>query len=232
MTSRHEMIPRAVPAAGRTRRRRSLSFRLPLVAAFGLCGVFAGSGFGQGGRLQGDDCDTGLEPQSLQDFTKQCTAFIGEQVPDLDCDAGTPVPDTHGSGAAYPNEVCDRPNVLNHVCDPGSKFQVLKQTADVAIVAHCRKKGHPGGGYRDIAIIQYNKKNGGTCFYQALGNDLPAKMPSPINGNGPGQTQWYSPKDTADINCVQCHDNGPFIRSPYLAQLRNEAKNRLPGTNG
>ena len=37
--------------------------------------------------------------------------------------------------------------------------------------------------------------------------------------------------ETAKINCVGCHDSGPFIRSPYLAQLRKEPKNRLPGTN-
>ena len=44
---------------------------------------------------------------------------------------------------------CDRPNVLNGVCDPGSKFQVLAQTGDAAAVAHCRKMGLGTGRYGD-----------------------------------------------------------------------------------
>jgi hypothetical protein len=95
----------------------------------------------------------------------------------------------------------------------------------------------PDATYGDIAVIQYNKKNGAICFYQALDNDppatgrLPGKTTAPIEGNGPDKFPWLDPAVTAGINCVKCHDNGPFIRSPYLAQLRNELKNRLPGTN-
>jgi hypothetical protein len=114
---------------------------------------------------------------------------------------------------------------------------VLKETNDVAIVGHCRKKGNADQQYGDIAVIQYNKKNGAICFYQALqgrapsNGPLPAKVTAPIDGNGPGKFPWLDPVETANINCVGCHDNGPFIRSPYLAQLRKELKNRLPGTN-
>jgi hypothetical protein len=176
-----------------------------------------------------DTCDDRGEPQSLAAFAKQCAAVITEDVPGFDCDAGTLVPDDHPTGP-YPIGDCDRPNVLNHVCDPDSRFQVLKQTPDVAIVAHCRKKGSADHRYGDIAVIQYNQKNGATCFYQALGT-LDAKVTAPSEGNGPGKFPWFSPAQTADIHCVQCHDNGPFVRSPYLAQLRDEPKNRLPGTN-
>jgi hypothetical protein len=114
---------------------------------------------------------------------------------------------------------------------------VLKETNDVAIVGHCRKKGNADHQYGDIAVIQYNKKNGAICFYQALAGDppstgpLPAKVTAPSLGNGPGNFPWLDPSTTAGINCVRCHDNGPFIRSEYLAQLHNEPTNRLPGTN-
>ena len=74
---------------------------------------------------------------------------VGEDVPTFDCDAGTEVPQTHLAGG-----LCDRPNVLNGVCDPGSRFQVLKETNDVAIVGHCRKKGNADHQYGDIAVIQ------------------------------------------------------------------------------
>jgi len=170
-----------------------------------------------------------LQSDSLAEFAKKCSAATGEDVPAFNCDDGTPVPEDHLSGS-YPSALCDRPNVLNQECDPGSRFQVLKQTNDVEIVGHCRKKNLGAGQYGDIAVIQYNQKNGATCFYQALGT-LPAKVTAPSEGNGPGKFPWLDPKDTAAIGCVHCHDNGPFIRSEYLAQLRNEAKNRLPGTN-
>jgi hypothetical protein len=176
-----------------------------------------------------NDCDENLEHDSLPEFARKCTAAIGVDVPGFDCDSGTPVPENHLTGS-YPTAMCDAPNVLNGECDPGSRFQVLKQTADVSIVAHCRKKGLASGKYGDIAVIQYNQKDGATCFYQALGN-LDHNVTAPRDGNGPGKFPWKDPKDTAAIQCVQCHDNGPFVRSPYLAQLRGEPTNRLPGTN-
>lgn len=181
-----------------------------------------------GSTTTANECDEPRESDSLEAFAAKCDTAIGESVPDFDCDAGTEVPETHLTGT-YPNGFCDAPNVLNHECDPGSRFQVLKQTNDVTIVGHCRKQAHAPGKYGDIAVIQYNKKNGATCFYQALGG-LDHNVPAPKKGNT-GSFPWKTPKDTAGIECVHCHDNGPFVRSEYLAQLRNETKNRLPGTN-
>jgi hypothetical protein len=35
-----------------------------------------------------------------------------------------------------------------------------------------------------------------------------------------GAAYWLSPAGTVGADaCVQCHDSGPFVRSPYLAQL-------------
>ena len=200
------------------------------VSLAGLAGM-AGRSTGQTGTLTGDICPSGLKSDSLQEFARKCSDAVGEDVPAFDCDAGTAVPENHFTGGTYPNGDCDAPNVLNGKCDPGSRFQVLKQTSDVEIVGHCRKKGNADHQYGDIAVIQYNKKNGAICFYQALGDGLPAKVTAPSAGNGSGQFPWLDPSVTAGINCVQCHDSGPFIRSLYLAQLRNEPKNRLPGTN-
>ena len=178
-----------------------------------------------------EECDDPpREPESLASFARTCEAATGIDVPEFDCDKGTEVPETHLSGAGYPNQFCDRPNVLNHACDPGSRFQVVKQTNDAIVVGHCRKKGGTDHQYGDIAVIQYNQTNGATCFYQALG-DLNNRVTAPVNGNGAGQFPWMEPASTANIHCVRCHDNGPLVRSPYLAQLNAEPKNRLPGTN-
>lgn len=186
----------------------------------------------------------------LQDYVKQCDAAIGASVPDFDCDAGTEVPGQGGSFSGPPVSrcgsqsgpiTCKQPNRLNCQCDPGSRFQVLTRSDDAYVVAHCRKEGGGSGLYGDIAVIQYNRKNGATCFYQALGNqshgnmvgghtapnapEKPVKAPS----NGTQSTLWLPPSTTAGIGCGGCHDNGPFIRSPYLNQV--QGTNALPGSD-
>jgi hypothetical protein len=160
-----------------------------------------------------------LSSDSLPKYAQKCDDAIGVTVPDFDCDDGTLVPTTH-----HANGKCDRPNRLNKTCDPGSKFQVLTRTENAYVVAHCRKKGLASGHFGDIAVIQYNRKNGSTCFYQALG-DLNGKVKAPSKGTD--AWPWYTPKATADIQCVRCHDNGPIVRSPYLTQLTGA--DALPG---
>ena len=67
-------------------------------------------------------------------------------------------------------------------------------------------------------MIQYNKRNGALCFYQALGHNLDgSNVPPP--SLGVGALPWQSPKTTESQECTGCHDNGALIRSRYLAQL-------------
>jgi hypothetical protein len=188
-----------------------------------------------------------VSAESLHDYAEACLKATGVDVPAFNCDdpASTLVPTTHtfdrngnpltvtagsdfvalykqlraGSGGR-----CDRPDQLNQECDPGSRFRVLVNTADAFVVAHCRKKGNPGNTWGDIAAIQHNRKNGATCFYQEGPRDgLPNAVTAPRVADG----NWNSPAGTHSEVCVGCHDNGPIIRSPYLAQITGQ--NRLPG---
>lgn len=152
---------------------------------------------------------------TLATYAARCDVATGIHVPSFTCGNGTEVPgqtpDAQGK--------CLKPNVLNHECDPGSRFQVLPgQTSDAVAVAHCRKDGLPATGnmYNDIAVIQYNKKNGAVCFYQALTNLNGNSVPSPSSDSS---GFWIEPAVTEQITCTGCHNNGGFIRSPYLAQL-------------
>jgi hypothetical protein len=184
---------------------------------------------------------------ALQDYAQQCDDAIGASatVQDFDCDAGTTIPTTHPTDPAHPDqEKCDEPNRLNKECDPGSTFQVLTRSDDAYVVALCRKKkveGNSDGEYGDIAVIQYNRKNGATCFYQALafGTALPggSSRPGapvgekPVKAPSKGQSawRWLMPSGTASIGCGGCHDDGVFIRSPYLNQVKGP--NALPGSD-
>jgi len=175
---------------------------------------------------------------TLSSYAAKCDAATGITVPGFSCSNGVEVP---GQGAPG-DPKCDRPNVLNNMCDPGSKFQVLPgRTSDAVAVAHCRKVGLPVSGdqYNDIAVIQYNKRNGALCFYQALGSPtegttLPGEgIPQPHDGDTApwqdGRSHWIDPQGTQSIGCTGCHDNGGFIRSEYLAQLV-APPNALPST--
>jgi hypothetical protein len=190
---------------------------------------------------------------TLAGYAAKCDAATGIHVPGFTCGNGVEPP---GQGTqpegTVPRPRCDHPNVLNGACDPGSRFQVLPGgTADAVAVAHCRKNGKPieGTVYNDIAVIQYNKKNGALCFYQAL-TELPGDgIPAPgeprsagasdaagVDGANwhDGQPHWLTPEATERIGCTGCHDNGGFIRSEYLAQLRtppNALPNQSTGFN-
>jgi hypothetical protein len=159
---------------------------------------------------------------SLETYAGKCDIAAGIHVPAFSCQNGTEVPG-QGNGV-----VCDKPNVLNNECDPGSKFQVLARTPDAVVVAHCRKDGQPVSGtlYNDIAVIQYNKRNGAQCFYQALISKQGAAVPAPASDAG---SFWLTPAATESIRCTGCHDNGGLIRSPYLAQLTT-GPNAFPNT--
>jgi hypothetical protein len=179
----------------------------------------------------------------LQDFARQCDQAIGVTVPDFDCDAGTEVP-AQGSVFSGPQRTvtCDEPNRLNRQCDPGSRFQVLTRSDTAYVVAHCRKEGGDAGMYGDIAVIQYSRKNGATCFYQAIGNQEHGNMPggssapnapakpviAPSTGLAPNSF-WLPPHGAFHISCAACHDNGPFIRSPYINGVMGV--NKLPGSD-
>ena len=98
---------------------------------------------------------------TLAGYAAKCDAATGIHVPGFTCGNGSSQ-GTQPEGTV-PRPRCDHPNVLNGACDPGSRFQVLPGgTADAVAVAHCRKNGKPieGNVYNDIAVIQYNKKNG------------------------------------------------------------------------
>ncbi len=175
-----------------------------------------------------------LRAETLQHFAQQCDIETGVSVPAFDCDDpnATEVPMTHAhfntpgnpsSGVA----TCDRPNRLNQVCDPGSRFHVLVRKPDSFVVAHCRKKGGQPGLYGDIAVIQHNSTTGATCFYQEGPSPGVSALSHNVVAPSVEQGEWLTPDGIKGERCAGCHDNGPIIRSPYLSQITGP--NKLPG---
>lgn len=170
--------------------------------------------------------------ESYAQTVTQCDAEIGITVPEFDCNDGAVVPTTINGdeftyGVDYGSEVfsvpsqCDRPNVLNGTCDPGSRFQVIADTPDAYVVAHCRRQGSEEGIFPDTAVIQYNKVTGATCFYQSFGSGASGVRGAPNNVvSAPSTGSSRAP--LVGGGCMTCHDNGPLIRTPYLTQMDGE----------
>ena len=170
-------------------------------------------------RITARRLPSGKVSDTLSEYAAKCDVATGIHVPAFNCNAGVEPP---GQGTTPRGSSCNEPNVLNGVCDPGSRFQVVAENANAVVVGHCRKDGLAvaSTGYNDIAVVQYNKANGAACFYQALGygsGPLSAQPAAPSDGQA--AWSWLSPAATEGINCTGCHTNGALVRSEYLAQL-------------
>ena len=87
--------------------------------------------------------------------------------------------------------------------------------------------------FPDIAMILYNKDNGETCWFQTDDRECTpgekrcdgTKVPAPhvllpAAQQVSAQQVFLPPSDTAGINCVRCHDNGPWMNSRWMDNAR------------
>lgn len=105
--------------------------------------------------------------------------------------------------------------------------------------------------FDDVAIIMQNRETGKTCYFQALGRSRDQalqlygrRVPPPTEtdeeftaaispedrnqGATPSGRFWLQPSGIARIHCVSCHDNDPFMHSPWIDQARVLGANGQP----
>lgn len=76
--------------------------------------------------------------------------------------------------------------------------------------------------FPDIAVILYNKSNGETCWFQTPDTECKGNEPRcdgtgvPAPHTARAKQVFLPPSDTAGINCVRCHDNGPWMSSRWM----------------
>lgn len=135
-------------------------------------------------------------------------------------------------------------------CVPGSRALVLRDDKTAQISAICRKQvARPAGSplFDEINVISHSLKDGKTCWFTAKaaaplredrgidGRWVPSpsllpRQPQPPSPEGqrplPAEKVWLSPREVAwsQPACISCHDSGPFMYSPYIAQTT-----QLPG---
>jgi hypothetical protein len=135
-------------------------------------------------------------------------------------------------------------------CVPGSRALVLRDDKAAQISAICRKQvARPAGSalFDEINVISHSLKDGKTCWFTAKaqtpltaasgidGRWVPSpstltRKQAPASPTGvpalPADKVWQTPSQVARSQpaCINCHDSGPFMYSPYIAQTT-----QLPG---
>lgn len=185
--------------------------------------------------------------QSVREYGRECARDV-TPVPAFNCADGVAVPITVNGKTPEtytPGMSCDRPAMLpsdagqktDGQCVPNSRALVLRDDDTAQISAFCRQKMiRPADSplYDEIDVIAHNVRNGRTCWFQAtLPGPLKAdkgvdgrRVPSPTaatSGQGfPLPTRfWNRPAATARLQCVNCHDSGPYMYSPFIGQVKN-----------
>lgn len=158
----------------------------------------------------------------IDDYGAMCRELISDITP-FTCKDGVLIPSTTINGK------CDKPNWLKGTCVPNSRL-VVAQTSrpDTHAVFICRKyRDVAGETYHDIAGVHYNARTGATCWYQTPpsqdrnGDQLivPTRSGLSVSERNALRSFWEAPSTTQGHQCHTCHENDPFMVSPWLQQV-------------
>ncbi|WP_413191654.1 hypothetical protein [Pararobbsia alpina] len=133
-------------------------------------------------------------------------------------------------------------------CMPYSKVLNLSR-GSTQISVYCRRNSlnrHPDKShyFDEVDIVLHHTGSGKTCWFQSKA----APPHTPVQGQGADKSDnvgidasrvpppnervapaghpsavefWKAPREVAAAQCASCHDAGPFIQSPYIAQVWN-----------
>jgi len=165
------------------------------------------------------------------DYAAACRAEVGP-LPDFSCADGVPVPITVDGAPVSdytPQMTCDRPSLLDNgpdsdgQCVPYSRILNLSNDRMMVSVM-CRQRVIRGAAsleFDEIDVIAHNPASGATCWFQASGSrSRPVdgrQVPSPTGTQAAGF--WNPPLEVLNGGCGNCHDNDPFMYSPFVGQV-------------
>jgi hypothetical protein len=195
----------------------------------------AGRGEGLGGKA--DDPSGEQAINSAQKYGERCIAEMGEipffeKVGELDyttysCLDSTVIPmtvtDSAGNVTRPEGTVskCDKPQYIYSLCEQGPRVATRTNDQGSRWVLLCRKSvgGLASDQYNDIAMIGHNPYTGKTCFFQ---NALYQKKDGghvPHPADKVKSTNLWSGVHigtNVGIGCASCHDNDPYIHTPWI----------------
>lgn len=175
--------------------------------------------------------DAAAAQSSNERYAEACRTLVGP-LPDFSCADGVPVPVTVDGVAVRdpkPDMDCDRPSLLDNgpdsdgQCVPHSRILSLS-TGTMMVSVMCRQKviRDPASMHFDeIDVIAHDPASGATCWFQATGSRAAPldglKVPSPTAARD--DSFWNRPETVARDGCGNCHDNDPFMYSPFVGQV-------------
>ena len=178
-------------------------------------------------------------PENVLSYGAQCAALIAPIQP-FNCLDGEIIPITQNGKPVTdksPSD-CDRPTQLlaesvkwpEGRCVPFSRTLLLADGA-TQVTAICRRKRFRAAGdprFEEVDVVAHSVRTGATCWFAAHRDDdepFPAsRVPPPDEVTPPaGQVAaanfWNGPVKVAHENCAGCHDNSPFMFSPFMGQV-------------
>jgi hypothetical protein len=174
---------------------------------------------------------------SPQKYAELCVAELGEipffqklgdgKYSTYSCMDSTPIPmtvtDANGvvtkpDGSA---EQCDKPQYIYSMCEQGPRVAHRTNADGTHWVLLCRKSvgGLTSSKFNDIAMIGHNPLTGKTCFFQNALYDKTDGAHVPHPGDVEKSANLWSGVHGglgSGIECSHCHDNDPFIHSPWI----------------
>jgi hypothetical protein len=167
-----------------------------------------------------------------QFYAAQCREQIGE-LATFSCADGAVVPITVNGETPHsyvPDMQCDRPALLPNGANSDGQCVPYSTIIDLSndkmqAVAMCRQKNIRDSDslyYDEVDVIAHNPATGATCWFSADGEDAEhpldgKQVPSPTAATD--ASYWNSPSTVADAKCGNCHDNDPFMYSPFAGQV-------------
>ena len=177
------------------------------------------------------------KPYTMQDYVAECEQALGK-IPTFSCMQGKEIPVTmHGKTLQNPDAdaKCDKPSLamlslgIPGACLAHSRIGYLKGEKDTEWVFLCRRMKKASGSqdkdFGEVAFIGHRPSTGTTCFFQ--GAELKGgSVPKP--GGSPKQPDkyWFHPAKTSSLRCIHCHDNDPWVHTPYVDQVKRQASKK------
>ena len=174
-------------------------------------------------------------PATAREYAALCAQHGLGVPPTVSCDDAVRVPTTIDGQEVFESpDSCDHTSMLKPQCVVGSKIARVQgrdaegnALPEVVWTYFCRAAAETARS--SVQMIAYHYTTGATCFFeanegsdsylpQALGRDefngLTGQMP------GPDDADFDRAFIPAPGQCVQCHQNNPFVRNPWLDGAR------------
>jgi hypothetical protein len=178
-------------------------------------------------------------PENVLSYGAQCAALITSIQP-FDCRDGEIIPITRNGKPVTDQSPpdCDRPTQLlapevkwpEGRCVPFSRVLLLAD-GPTQVTALCRRKrfrSESDPRFEEVDVVAHSVRTGATCWFAAHRDDdepfeasrvPPPDEVTPPVGKVAAASFWNGPVKVAHEDCAGCHDNSPYMFSPFMGQV-------------